>query len=294
MAALPLVVRKEELLVANAANTQTTYLNKIIGPAAAGLLVAQFGEHICFYLDSLSFLISAALLAVASIGCAPGRRAAARPVVAELKEGFRFMAGHRTILLLTVSVMTAIFAVSFFDALAAVFIRDVLRGNAQLFGVLVSLVGVGTIAGAWAVGRFGQARPKPEIIVLGILLMGATILFLTAVDRAVIALGLALVLGAGIACIVVSAQTLMQEETPHELLGRASGAIHALVTGAQMTGFLIAGYVTHWIGIRRVFEMVGLAMLLTACFAFVRWRRSPGAFVLEPKFADRAEGEGRE
>jgi MFS transporter, DHA3 family, macrolide efflux protein len=273
MAALPLVVRKEELLVANSANTQTTYFNKVIGPAVAGLLVARLGANGCFYLYSLSLLLAAALLTAAAIRGAPGRRSEPRTLFKELTEGFHFMAHHRTILFLTVSVMTAVFAVSFFDALAAVFVRDVLAQNSKLFGVLVSLVGAGTIAAAWAVGRFGQRRPKAEIIALGILLMGASILLLASLSRVAPVLGCALVFGAGIGCIVVSAQTLMQEETPHAILGRTSSAINSLVTAAQVAGFLIAGYVTHWIGIRRIYACVGLAMLLTACYAYWRGRR---------------------
>lgn len=273
MAALPLVVRKEELLVANSANTQTTYFNKVIGPAVAGLLVARLGEHGCFYLYSLSLLLAASLLAATAIQRAPGHRSEPRTLFSELTEGFHFMANHRTILFLTVSVMLAVFAVSFFDALAAVFVRDILALNSQVFGVLVSLVGAGTIVAAWAVGRFGQRRSKAEMIALGILLMGASILLLASLSRVVPVLACALVFGAGIGCIVVSAQTLLQEETPHAILGRTSSAINSLVTAAQVTGFLIAGYVTYWIGVRRIYECVGLVMLLTACYAYLRGRR---------------------
>jgi DHA3 family macrolide efflux protein-like MFS transporter len=274
-AALPLVVRREELLVANAANTQSTYFNKVIGPAVAGLLVARLGEHVCFYLYSLTLLVAAALLAAAAIRRAAAEPSKPRTVLAELGEGFHFMTNHRTILFLTLAAMTAVFAVSFFDALAAVFVRDILHRSSRLFGLLVSLVGAGTIMAAWLLGRFGQRRPKPEMIALGILLMGASILLLSFLSRANPVLGCALTFGAGIGCIVVSAQTLLQEETPHAILGRASSAINSLVTVAQVAGLLIAGYVAHWIGIRHIYEAVGLAMLLTACLTWLRGRRLP-------------------
>ncbi len=274
-AMIPLLVEKEELLVANAANTQTFYLCKIIGPAAAGLLVAHFGENVCFWLDSLSFVLSAALLATIKVPREREGHSAPRPVRSELSEGFRFMANHRVILFLTVSVMMAIFAVSFFDALAAVFVRDVLAGSSRLFGILVSLVGAGTIAAAWAVGRFGQRRSKPMMIATGILLMGASVLVLSLWSRTAVVLACALAFGMGIAGIVVSAQTLLQEETPHDILGRATSAIYSLVTISQVAGFLMAGFVAHWIGILRIYQVVGLAMLATAGFAFANARRRP-------------------
>ncbi len=277
---IPLLVEKDELLVANAANTQTFYLNKIIGPAVAGLLVARFGENICFLLDSFSFVFSAMLLACVTVPRAwdrppglPVKRTVPRSVASELTEGFRFMASHSLILFLTVSVMAAIFAVSFFDALAAVFVRDVLAGSSRLFGVLVSLVGAGTIAAAWAIGRFGQHRSKSLTIALGILLMGTSILVLSLWSRPAVVLSCALVFGMGTACIVVSAQTLLQEETPHEILGRATSAIYSLVTMAQVAGFLMAGFVAHWVGILRIYQLAGLAMLGAAGFAFMSTRR---------------------
>ena len=60
--AIPLLVRKEELLVANSINAQTVQLIRVISPAVAGALVAWAGHKVCFYIDSLSFFISALLL----------------------------------------------------------------------------------------------------------------------------------------------------------------------------------------------------------------------------------------
>jgi DHA3 family macrolide efflux protein-like MFS transporter len=46
--AIPRIVRKEELLLAHAINSQTMNLNKVISPAIAGALVAWAGEKLCF------------------------------------------------------------------------------------------------------------------------------------------------------------------------------------------------------------------------------------------------------
>jgi Transmembrane secretion effector len=67
MVAIPILVRKEELLVANSINAQTVQLIRVISPAIAGALVAWAGHKVCFYIDSLSFVLSAALLSTITL-----------------------------------------------------------------------------------------------------------------------------------------------------------------------------------------------------------------------------------
>ena len=70
-ASLPMLVPKDYLLAANSLTTQCVQLNRIIAPAVAGFVVAWAGEKACFYLDSATFLFSAAMLSLLAI---PGRR----------------------------------------------------------------------------------------------------------------------------------------------------------------------------------------------------------------------------
>ena len=60
---------------------------------------------------------------------------------------------------------------------------------------------------------------------------------------------------------MVSAQTLVQKETPADLLGRAGATVHSLVTLAQVIGFGSAGALASRIGTRNVFYLVAAALL---------------------------------
>jgi len=107
--AIPLIVRKEELLLANSINAQTIQFNRIISPAVAGLLVAWAGEKLCFYVDSFSFLFSAAVLTRLALR---RERAEAdkdsRSIIKELSKGLKFIASHRAILFVMISLVAAI------------------------------------------------------------------------------------------------------------------------------------------------------------------------------------------
>jgi MFS family permease len=267
---LPLIVRKEELLLANSINSQTIQFNRIISPAVAGLLVAWAGEKLCFYVDSFSFLFSALVLTGLSL-----RRERveqdkdARSIVKELSRGLKFIASHRAILFVIVSLVAAILAVGAFDALISVYIRDVLSSDERLFGALVSLVGVGTILGSLFIAKFGGRYSKVNLVALGIFAMGLSVLIMAALSKVAVVVACSLLLGLGVAYVLVPSQTLIQEETPHEMLGRVTSTSMSLMTVAQLFSFLVAGAIAGSIGIRNLYYVVALMLVLTALFGYV-------------------------
>jgi MFS family permease len=92
---------------------------------------------------------------------------------------------------------------------------------------------------------------------LGALLLGAFTLVPTAM------LG-TFTLGFAFAGIIVPAQTLMQRETPHELLGRISSTVMSVVFFAQLIGLVLSGVFAEVFGVRLVFFVCAvLAWVLT-------------------------------
>ena len=93
---------------------------------------------------------------------------------------------------------------------------------------------------------------------LGALLLGAFTFVPTAM------LG-TFTLGFAFAGIIVPAQTLMQRETPHELLGRISSTVMSVVFFAQLIGLVLSGVLAQAFGVRAVFFVcAALAWVLTA------------------------------
>jgi MFS transporter, DHA3 family, macrolide efflux protein len=79
-------------------------------------------------------------------------------------------------------------------------------------------------------------------------------------------------IGFAIAFIVVPAQTLMQQETPHEMLGRVSSSFMAVFSMSQLLGLVLAGSLADTIGIRRLFlySAVLLAVLTLAGYLWLQ------------------------
>ena len=81
-------------------------------------------------------------------------------------------------------------------------------------------------------------------------------------------------MGFGIAFVIVSAQTLMQQETPHDMLGRVSSSFMSVFSLAQVLGLLLSGRLALWVGIRGVFLICAGALLM---IAFIGWTREKTA-----------------
>ncbi|MGH9906497.1 MAG: MFS transporter [Pyrinomonadaceae bacterium] len=244
-------------------------LIRIISPAIAGALVAWAGHQVCFYIDSLSFVLSAALLSTITLHretIEAHKGIGSLPL--ELVEGLKFIAKHRAILFLTISMTAAILAMGAFDAVIVVYVRDILSADSRLFGTLISMVAVGTILGALLIGKFGQSWSRLYLVVLGIFGIGINVLILAVLSSVVATLVCSFGLGLSAACVLIPAQTLIQEESPPSMLGRVSSTSMSLMTAAQLGAFLIAGAVANWLGIKNLYYLVALTLILIAIVGY--------------------------
>jgi MFS family permease len=87
-------------------------------------------------------------------------------------------------------------------------------------------------------------------------------------------------IGFAIAFIVVPAQTLMQQETPHDMLGRVSSSFMAVFSLSQLLGLVLSGSLADLIGVRRLF-LASAVLLIVLSGAGYLWLREdkPAAVV---------------
>ncbi|HEY2016612.1 MAG TPA: MFS transporter [Bryobacteraceae bacterium] len=262
------------LMAVNALMSQAVQGSQIISPAIAGLLVQWFGSYSCFLFDSLSFLFSAAMVFSLSIQRERSPVATApTSVVSSLFQGFRFIFTHPAISFVMLSMTCGMFAVRCFGALLSVYVRDVLFSTAALFGVLNSLIGIGMIAGTQSMHRFASRIPKNYLVIYGLCGMGVAVL-VTAVFGKIgtTALGM-LGLGFGAALIFIPAQTLMQQETPHDMLGRVSSSLMSLLAISQVLAMFVAGPVAQKAGLRNLYFGSAAILLVIGAVGLARLRR---------------------
>jgi DHA3 family macrolide efflux protein-like MFS transporter len=262
----------EGLMAVNALMQQAVQGSQIIAPALAGLLVQFAGSNPCFVFDSFSFFFSAAMVATLAIHRAPAAAGAAGTVLASLREGFRFIFTHSAISFVLVSMASGMFAVRCFGTLLSIYVRDILHSTADVFGYLNSLIGIGMIAGSQILPRLARRVSKPQLVLYGLNGMGLAVL-LTAVFQRISTTALAMLgLGFAAAFIMISASTLMQQETPHELLGRVSSSMMCMMAVAQVVAMFVAGPVAERAGIRSLYFGSAAMLVAIALIGFARLR----------------------
>ena len=257
------LVPRHGLMSANALIQQAFFTMQIVSPAISGLLVAAFGPNLCFWIDSGTFLFSAAMLSTIAIGHEPSAAVkTAKAVWTEMRAGAKFIFTHATISFVVIAMTAGMFAIRCFGALLAVYVRDVLHGGTKLFGNLGSLIGFGMIFGTQLV-RLGSKRwPGSQIVTAGLTGTGVAIGLLASFGSIPVAVIMMIGLGFFAAFVFVLAQVLIQEHTPQNMLGRVSGSLMAVMFSSQVIALLSSGTLATYMGIRNVY--FGSALLLFA------------------------------
>ena len=267
------IVPREGLLAANALMSQAFYTVRLLSPALAGALVAWITEKSCFYLDSFSFFFSAAMLSTLTIARpSHDREKTLRALTNDFVAGNKFIFTHRAMAFVFLALALAMFVLSAFSPLISIYIRDSLSAGSFLFGIVSSMIGVGLVVGTQLINRFARNASKQHVVLGGLLGLGVGAALLGAFRNIPMAAASTLIMGFTIAFIVVPAQTLSQQETPHEMMGRVSSSFMSLIALAQVLGLLISGYLAQILGIRRLFLASALALALLAAGGFLLMR----------------------
>lgn len=263
------IVPREGLLAANALVQQAFQVMRIISPALAGGMVAWFGASSCYYIDSASYLFSASMIATLVIAREPVLPSKdshpLKVVIDDLWAGVTFIFTHSTIAFVIIAMAAGMFAVSCFGPLIAIYVRDELLATSLAFGIINSLIGVGMIAGTLGISRFARQVSKTHLALWGLFTMGAFVVAMAAFKTIAAASVGMFGLGVGVILVIVSAQTLMQGQTPMEMIGRVSASFMAVLSLAQLIGLVISGSLAQTLGIRNLFfASAALLFVITA------------------------------
>jgi DHA3 family macrolide efflux protein-like MFS transporter len=184
------------------------------------------------------------------------------------------------------SMTAGMFAMRCFGALLSIYVRDVLHSTSAVFGVLNTLIGVGMIVGTQLLTRFARHIPQQNLVVYGLGGMGIAVLITAAFGTMGSTAAGMLGLGLCASAIFITATTLIQHETPHELLGRVMSSLMSLMAGSQVISMFVAGPVAEKIGIPNLYY--GSAAMLVG-IGIVGYFKLPKVEMAEPERAESAK-----
>ena len=260
------------LISANALMQIAFMGSRVIGPAIAGAIAASFGANVCYALDMVSFLASAALIGSVAIHRplsapqpAESRSNRIHAIWIDLRAGISFIFHHTAVLFVVMAMAAGLFTLGCFGPLIAIHVRDSLHASARLFGFVSGMIGVGLLAGTQIVRVLARRMKDDTLVLSGLAGIGAGVFILGAVPNAVATLAAAFIIGFAFSAIMVPAQTLLQRETPPAMIGRVSSTNISVAFFGQILGLVMSGVMANLFGVRLVFFLcAALAVALAA------------------------------
>ncbi|TPG14043.1 MFS transporter [Pedococcus bigeumensis] len=274
-AAIPQVVGREPGVLARA-NSRLWSLDlvgrSLIGPPLGAALFA-LATVLPFASNALTFVVSALLLAgLGGVDRAEGRSAAPAGVRAAMREGVRFLWRHRELRALTLGMASFNLTYNIAFAPLVLFAQDRLHLGDRGFGLLLAMIAIGGLLGAWLAPRIQRRLTSPRAYAFGLLVQGIAWGAMWMWPNRWLA-GAALVLiGLSSMTVTVIGASARQSLTPDDLLGRVSAGTRTLGLGSAGVGALLGGLVGNAAGLGAPLLM-SFACALAASAYFVSPRR---------------------
>jgi MFS family permease len=260
------LVPKKDLMNAIALNSVQFHASRLIGPAAAGFLVAELGLDWAFYINGISFF--AVLLALLLVKDGPTKVNENKGWLREVREGFAYL--KRKPVLIWYMVMVAligVFGIAYLSTLMPIYAGNILKVQAKEFGILVSSNGFGGLLGALFVAWIsGRKRPE-EIVRWSLPLSAAGLIFLSFTKNFYVAVLALFLMGAFFLATNSTLNTAIQSSVDHAYRGRVMSIFVWMFMGLSPFGALLGGFFGRLLGINGALAVAGLAALVLGMVA---------------------------
>lgn len=254
-------------------NSANFNLGRLIGPAASGLLIVLFGTGLSFIINSITYLtVVIALLAMNKeqlfIENKPNR-------LAKMKQAVNYVLENRELKLVMIAVF---FATTFglnFQIFMAVMATEVFGLGPAEFGVLGSVLAIGSFTGVLVSARLEHLRVPKFVMIGGTLFGGLLAMIAWMPSYGTFALMLPLV--GGIALLtLISANSYVQTNCQPSLRGRVMGIYLLIFMGGTPIGAPVIGWFAEFAGIRLAIFVCGLIVFAASAIIYLLLVRNPG------------------
>jgi len=263
------LVGKRRLVNAVTLNNISFNVAKSIGPAVAGLIISTLGIGPSFLFNAATYvalIVALARMDRSTIDFPPKVDRAPK----QLREGLQYV--RRTpVLAATMALMTVVGMLGFEQqVLLPIFARDVFAGDASTLGTMFTAMGVGAIAGGLVVA--GRLRTHARALLLSSTFFAVVFAAHAAATEVFVAYALLFLLGAATTVLRALGQSILLSNARADMRGRVASLLSVAFLGTTLVGGPLIGWLTELLGVRWIFVLVGLAILVAAVATFTRLR----------------------
>jgi MFS family permease len=256
-----MIGKRQDLNNAIALNASLFNAARLIGPSAAGVLIALFGEGICFLLNAISYI--AVLITLIAIKV-PKRHSpiSRKHVFQELKDGFIYAFNSMPIkatlfMLALISLMGVPYQV-----LMPIFAKDIFQAGPTALGYLMGVSGLGALAGAIYLAARKSSAGLGRIIALSSVVFGAGIMAFGLSKTMFLSLPVIFVIGFAMMVQMAAGNIVLQTVVEEDKRGRIMSLYTMAFMGTMPLGSLMAGVLAERIGAPNTLLLGGMCCII--------------------------------
>jgi MFS family permease len=264
------IVGADRVVNAVALNSVVVHCSRILGPAAAGAIIALVGIAPCFLVNAFSFL--AMFIALRTMN--PRELQTPKPAErkpGELRSALAYV--RRTPeLLIPLAMMALVGTISFnFQVLLPLLADFTWNGTATTYALLTASMGVGSVAGALAARARG--RVSPGLLVVSSLAFGISLLLAAGAPTLELQIAALIPLGAASVTFAAGVNSALQIHVEPTMRGRVMALYSVVFLGSTPIGAPLVGWLAEVAGPRAGLLAGAVAALLAGAVAWVAFAR---------------------
>jgi MFS family permease len=272
----PILVPRRDLDNAIAVNNASYNVGRAVGPALGGLSIAAFGVDFPFWINALSFL---AIVAALVWWRPPPREAEQLPaerLMNAVRSGLRYAVNNRDIdstLIRTIAFF--LFACSY-SALLPLIARGQMHNGPQVYGVLLGVIGVGSIAASFCLGKLKEHLGPDSIAAVGTVGTILAIILFAVAREPFVAVVASFIAGASSILVMTTLFMSAQVALPEWVRGRGLAIFLTVYFGAVTLGSAVWGKIASLEGVPTALYISAAGALLGMVSTW-SWKLQTGA-----------------
>ena len=237
------MVGKEDLTNAITLNSFIFNGARLVGPAIAGILIASFGEGLCFILNGISFFaVIAALYFIKPFSIISYSNNNNMSIFQELILGIKYIRRTRIVIyiLLLISVVGVIGV--FPTILMPVFVKNIFKLDSTGLGIFMSSIGIGAFIGTIGIAYNSGKKSIKKIIIDSALFLGLFVVAFGLSKNIILSIVFLVLTGYFMVSQMVLSNTFLQLTVPDEMRGKIMGFFTMSFIGLAPLGSILAGF----------------------------------------------------
>lgn len=277
-AAMPFIVSRDDLAMANGLEAQASGLIQIVGAACGGIVAATVGPIVCFIINAGSYLWSALHILRCRWDEEGGVNRRSTPYFQSLRAGFQEALHNRVARAIILIGISWGLAGGGYYILIPVLGQQIYHMGGLGIGMLYVIDGIGVLIGAYAVNQFVGRNHRRAVIWYGVAYLTQALFFGAMTQFTVFAWGALMLLLMRISSgVIIPLDTYMlQVSTPPEVRGRVFSLHGSTYGGVMQLSYALMGLALARFGIPTVGIVIGAMSLMCGVSWLAQFGRKIG------------------